>query len=158
MQVQADRDGQAAAFADAYDASELHDRVQQELKLAGAGAEPSAELQRVLLVRRGTTVPAWHAWYTLHKVRPPCADTPARAGNLYESMAIRDILHDLIVTARPGDLKTAGAAWHCCLRCWVLGLLHVAMRRTAGSEGMLHVHRVDVHAHGLQHASRQSPV
>ena len=32
-------------------------------------AEPSADLDSVLLVRRGTTVSPWHAWLTLHKVR-----------------------------------------------------------------------------------------
>ena len=67
--MQADRDGQAADFAAAYDASEMRGRVQQELKAAGATTEPNADLDGVLLVRRGTTVPAWHAWLTLHKVR-----------------------------------------------------------------------------------------
>jgi len=32
-------------------------------------AEPSVDLDSVLLVRRGTTVSPWHAWRTLHKVR-----------------------------------------------------------------------------------------
>ena len=36
--MQADRDGQAAAFAEAYEASEMRSRVQQELKAAGATA------------------------------------------------------------------------------------------------------------------------
>ena len=70
LPVQADRDGQAADFAAAYEASDMCGQVQQELKAAGATtAEPSADLDSVLLVRRGTTVPAWHAWLTLHKVR-----------------------------------------------------------------------------------------
>ncbi len=67
--MQADRDGQAAAFAEAYNSSQMRSQVQQELKAAGATAEPSADLDSVLLVRRGTTVSPWHAWLTLHKVR-----------------------------------------------------------------------------------------
>ena len=46
----------------------MHSWVQQELKLAGGVAEPSADMQQVLSVRRGTTVPAWQAFLTLHKV------------------------------------------------------------------------------------------
>ena len=67
-------------FAAVYSTSEMHSRVQQELKLAGAVAsEPSADVDRVLSVRRGTTVPSWHAWVTLHKV-PLTAGEGAQAG------------------------------------------------------------------------------
>ncbi len=40
----------------------------ERLQLEGGVSEPDADVQRVLGVRRGTTVPAWHAWLTLHKV------------------------------------------------------------------------------------------
>ena len=53
--------------------------VMRHTQLEGGVSEPDADVQRVLGVRRGTTVPAWHAWLTLHKVRHGCGwSNPAR--------------------------------------------------------------------------------